>query len=77
MRGATEIEVNRALERSMPLQKDLSRLIDSYTNRAANALRQLEIYKAGLGQTLKQATTKALATQTAAPSITPALKGTW
>ena len=55
-RKATEIEHNRALEKGILFQEQLDRLVESATKRRNDALRQLELYRAGLGQFVREAT---------------------
>ena len=59
-REATEIEHNRALEASIFLQEHIERWINSATKRANKSLRQLELYRAGLGQTVQRAARQVL-----------------
>ncbi len=56
---ASEIDHNVALERSCEFREHLDRLIDSETKRRNDALKQLDLYRAGLGQRVS-AVTKAI-----------------
>ena len=55
LRTPTELEHNRALEKSIIFQEQLDRLIASATKRFNETLELLEHYKEGLGQRLRQA----------------------
>jgi len=56
-RKATEMEHNRALEKSIQFHEQLERMIESATKRRNDALRQMEHYRKGLGQLVIEATT--------------------
>ena len=62
-RDATEFEHNRAFERNILFQERLDRLMNSATKRANDALRQLELYRTGLGQAVERTTQQALTSQ--------------
>jgi hypothetical protein len=76
-----ELLHNRALEKGILFQEQLDRLIASQTARQHAALRQLEVYRAGLGQKVREATAQIIdaeykevdngSEQTAAPSLVP------
>ena len=55
-RKASEMEHDRALEKSIQFHEQLERLIESATARRNDALRQLELYRKGLGQLVIEAT---------------------
>jgi hypothetical protein len=53
---ASEIDHNLALEKSAEFREHLDRLVQSETQRRNDALRQIELYRAGLGQSVSAAT---------------------
>jgi hypothetical protein len=80
-RAATEREHNRVLEQSILFQERLNALIVLQTKMRNDALQQLELYRAGLGQLTKEVTNKTIETEckeisesrlTEVPSIAPA-----
>ncbi len=52
---ASEIDHNLALEKSAEFREHLDRLIQSETKRRNDALQQIELYRAGLGQSVSAA----------------------
>ena len=76
-----ELLHNRALEKGIVYQEKLNGLLTSETARQHAALRQLELYRAGLGQKVREATAQIIdaeykeiengSDQTAAPSLVP------
>jgi hypothetical protein len=58
LRKATELEHNRALEKGILLQEQIERLITSATTRRNGALGQLELYRIGLGQLVRESTSE-------------------
>ena len=59
-RKATEMEHNRALEKSIQFHERLDRLIESATSRRNDALRQLERYRDGWSQLVIEATAQVI-----------------
>lgn len=55
-RKASELDHNRALEKTIELQRQLDCLIASATRRRDDALLHLELYREGLGMRVKEAT---------------------
>jgi hypothetical protein len=80
-RRATEFEHNRAFEKGILFQERLDKLIASRIAKRNDALRQLELYREGLGQLAQKATDEILDAefdeiegqleQSAAPSLAP------
>ena len=70
---ASEIDHNLALERSVEFREHLDRLIESETKRRNDALRQIELYRAGLGQSVSAVTKEVIDAEfkeiTAKPSV--------
>jgi hypothetical protein len=76
-----ELLHNRAFEKGILFQEQLDRLIASQTARQHAALRQLELYRTGLGQKVREATSQIIDAEykeidngsepTAAPSLVP------
>jgi len=84
-RTPTEIEHNRALERTILFQEQLDRLVSNATKRFNETLELIEYYRARSGKRLRQAAEdlNAVSTdqgevpqQTEGPSIVPSEKGT-
>ncbi len=59
-RKATEMEHNRALEKSIQFHEQLDRMIELATARRNDALRQLERYRDGLSQLVVEATVQVI-----------------
>ena len=59
-RTPTELQHNRALEKSILFQEQLDKLIVSATKRFNDTLELLEHYREGLGQQLRQAAEEVL-----------------
>ena len=84
---ASEIDHNLALEKSAEFREHLDRLIQSETKQRNDALRQIELYRAGLGQSVGTATkqiidaefeeipAKSAAAKSAPKKITPPAPG--
>jgi hypothetical protein len=80
-RRATEFEHNRAFGQGILFQERLDKLIASRIARRNDALQQLELYRAGLGQLVQKAANEILDAefdeikgqleQSAAPSLAP------
>jgi hypothetical protein len=85
-RRPTEFEHNRALEKSMPFQVDLEKLIASATFRFHKALELFEHYREGLGERLREKAEKIIddaeyevvdegLPQSPSPSLAPSEEG--
>lgn len=79
IRKATELDHNRAFERSMVFQEQLDKLIASASRRRDDALQQLELYRIGLGVQAHEAADRLLEAEaqtvlvaTEAPPLAPA-----
>jgi hypothetical protein len=59
-RKASELDHNRALERSIGFQESLDSLIANASRRRDDVLRQMELYRCGLGEQARQAVEQAL-----------------
>ena len=71
-RTPTELEHNRALERSLVFQEQLDKLVASATRRFNETLELLEHYKEGLGHRLRQAAKELLKTNSTEQGENPA-----
>jgi hypothetical protein len=70
-RTPTELEHNRALEKSMDFLEQLNRLVVAATKRFNDTLALLEYYKDGLGQRLRQTARQLLTENGAEPGENP------